>query len=56
MTKYEYYQLQKNFCETLGKQPHINEHLRTFYKRAAIGFEKKINRMTISEAEKRATV
>ena len=52
MTLYAYYQQQKNFCELLGRQPNINENLRTFYAKAARGYEIKLEKLTLSEAAK----
>jgi hypothetical protein len=52
MTLYAYYQQQKNFCELLGRQPNINENLRTFYAKAARGYEIKLENLTLSEAAK----
>ena len=50
MTLYAYYQQQKNFCELLGRQPNINENLRTFYAHAAEGYENKAKNLKVSEA------
>ena len=50
MTDYEFYQHQKNFCEIMGAQKHIDANLRTFYAHAAKGFEIKLNKMILAQA------
>lgn len=52
MSLYEFYQHEKNFCEHMAAQNHIDNALCTFYARAARGFEIKMNNLTLAEASK----
>lgn len=50
MTKYEYYQHEKEYCEEMAKQNKNDPALYTFYINAAAGFEIKKNKLSVTEA------